>query len=63
MCALDRLHVEVENAIFGADGSVARVGKRAGLAIAETGDIVLIAAEVLTLGGPKKQEKLAELKP
>lgn len=53
MRPLNGLHVEVESAGFGvgADGGVAGVGEGAGLAVAEAGDIVLVAAEVLLFGG------------
>jgi hypothetical protein len=34
-----------------ANGGIAAVGKRAGLTVAETGDIVFISAEVLLFGG------------
>ena len=49
MRTLDCLDVEVE-CLLGrvlADGGVARVGERAGLAVAEAGDIVFVAAEIL----------------
>lgn len=39
MCPLDRLHVQIQNAIVGADSGVAGVCQRAGLAIAETGNL------------------------
>ena len=53
MCALDGFHVEVEGAGFGggADGGIAGVCEGAGLAVAEAGDVVLVAAEVLLFGG------------
>lgn len=53
MLPLDGLHVEVDGARFGiaADGGIARVGERAGLAVAEAGDVVFIPAEVLLFGG------------
>lgn len=53
VCALDGFHVKVEGAGFGvrADGSIAGVGEGAGLAVTEAGNIVLVAAEVLLLGG------------
>ena len=56
MCALDRLHVEVDcaGAWVGTNGGIAGVGEGAGLPIAETGDIVFISAEVLLFGGPAK---------
>ena len=52
MLSLDGLHVEVDGAGFGiaADCSIARVGKRAGLAVTETGDVVFITAEILLFG-------------
>ena len=52
MLAFDGLHVEVDGAGFGiaADGGIAGVGEGAGLAVAEAGDIVFVAAEVLLLG-------------
>ena len=48
----DGLHVEVDGARFGvaADGGVAGVGEGAGLAVAEAGDVVFIAAEILLFG-------------
>lgn len=54
MCALDGLHVEVEGAGLGvcADGGIAGVCERAGLSVAEAGDIVFVATEVLLLGSP-----------
>lgn len=39
MCPLDRLHIQIQNAIVGADSGVAGVCQRAGLAIAETGNL------------------------
>ena len=54
MRPLDRLHVEVEDAIFGANGGVTRVGEGARRAIAESGDVVFVAAEVLTFGSPER---------
>ena len=53
MRPLDGLHVEVQDAGLGvgADGGVAGVGQRAGLAVAEAGDVVFVSAEVLLLGG------------
>ena len=52
MCALDGLDVEVEDPGFGvgAHGSVAGVGKGAGLAAAEASDVVFVAAEGLFFG-------------
>lgn len=56
MCALDGLHVEVEGSGFGvcADGGIAGVCERAGLPIAETGDIVFVATEVLLFRSPSR---------
>ena len=53
MRTLDGLHVQVEGprARVCADGGIARVGKRTGLSIAETGDIVFVAAEGLLFRG------------
>ena len=48
MCTLDRLHVEVDGAggfVF-ADCGIAGVCQGAGLSIAETGDVIFVAAEV-----------------
>lgn len=52
MRALDGLHVEVEGTGFGVctDGGVSGVCERAGLAVAETSDIVFVATEVLLFG-------------
>lgn len=50
--AFDRLHVEIEDAVFAADCGVARVGEGARLPVAETRDVVFIAAEVLAFCGP-----------
>ena len=52
MLPLDGFHVEVDGTSFGiaADGSVAGVGKWAGLAVAEASNIIFIAAEVLLFG-------------
>ena len=49
MLPLNGLHVEVYRSGFGvaADGGIARVGEGAGLAVAEAGDVVFVAAEVL----------------
>lgn len=41
------LHVQVADALLLADGGVLGVGQRAGLAVAETGEVELVAAEVL----------------
>ena len=51
MLAFDCFHVEVYRTAFGiaADRGIAGVSKRAGLTIAETSDIVFVAAEVLLL--------------
>lgn len=53
MGALDRLDVQVQTAgaRVGANGSIAGVGKRAGLAVAEACHVVFVAAEVGRLGG------------
>lgn len=51
MRTFDGLHVEIKDAIVIADGSVAGIGQRAGLAIAETSNIVLVSAEVLSFIG------------
>lgn len=50
--ALDGFHVEVDGAGFrvAADGGIAGVGEGAGLAVAESGDVVFVAAEVLLFG-------------
>ena len=52
MLSLDGFHVEVDGTGFGiaADGGIAGVGERAGLAVAEAGDVVFVAAEVLLFG-------------
>lgn len=49
MGALDDFHVEVEDAGVGGgtDGGVTGVREGAGLAVAEAGDVVFVAAEVL----------------
>lgn len=54
MCALDGFHVEVKCSRVGvrANSGISRVCKRARLAVAETGDIVFIATEVLLFCGP-----------
>ena len=53
MRALDDLHVKVQRPGFrvGSDCSISTVGERAALTIAESGDVILIAAKVLLLGG------------
>jgi hypothetical protein len=54
VCALDRLHVEVDGAggfVF-ADCGIAGVCERAGLTVAETGDVVFVTAEVFLFCGP-----------
>lgn len=53
MCAFNGFHIEVEDASFGggADSGIAGVCERTGLAIAETSDIVFVAAECLLLRG------------
>ena len=52
MLSLDGLHVEIDGTGFGiaADGGIAGVGEGAGLAVAEAGDVVFVAAKVLLLG-------------
>lgn len=54
MSTLDGFGVEVENAGFGRgpDRSVLRICKWAGVAIAETSNVVFIPAESLFLRGP-----------
>ena len=54
MSALYGLGVEIQRLLGGmlADGRIAGVGEGTGLAIAEAGDIVLVAAEVLLLFRP-----------
>lgn len=52
MSSLDGLHVEVEDVGLlgvGADRGISAVCKRAGLPVAETADIVLVAAKVCLL--------------
>ena len=44
---LDGLHIQVAAAILLPDGGVSAVGQRAGAAVAEACDVVLVAAEVL----------------
>ena len=53
MRTLDRLHVEVNGAggFILTDRGISGVCQRAGLSIAETGNIVFVATEVLFLGG------------
>lgn len=53
MGALDGLDVEIEAAggWVGANGGIATVGERAGLAVAETSYVVFVSAEVLVFGG------------
>lgn len=53
MRPLDGFHVEVQNTGLRVrtDGGIARVSERAGLAVAESSNIVLVSAEVLLLGG------------
>lgn len=52
MLSLDGFHVEVDGAGVGiaADGGIAGVGEGAGLAVAEAGDVIFVAAEVLLFG-------------
>lgn len=58
MCTLDSLHVKVEDVWLvrvRANRGISAVRKRAGLAVAEAGDIVFVAAEVgllLVVGRP-----------
>lgn len=53
MGSLDGLHVEIEAAIgrVGTYGGITRICQGTALAITETSDIELVAAEGLTLGG------------
>lgn len=53
MGSFDRLDVQVEGLLGWvlADGGIAGVGERAGLAVAEAGDIVFIAAKGLVFLG------------
>lgn len=55
MGSLDRLHVQVHGARLRVrpHRSVPGVGQRAGLPIAESADVVFIAAEVLAFGCPR----------
>ena len=50
MGSLDGLHVQVDDAVFFLDLGVLGVGERTGLAVAEAGQIVFVAAKVLSLG-------------
>ena len=50
MCALDGLHVQVKAAALLSDRRIAAVGQRARRAVAQAGDVVLVAAEILGLG-------------
>lgn len=58
MCTLDSLHVKVEDVWLvwvRANGGISAICQRAGLAVAEAGDIVFVAAEVgllLVVGRP-----------
>lgn len=58
MCTLNGLHVEIENVWLvrvRANRGISTVRKRAGLSVAEAGDIVFVAAEVgllLVVGRP-----------
>jgi hypothetical protein len=54
--ALDRLHIEVESSSvrIGSYGCISRVCKRAGLSVAKTRDIVLIATKVLLFSCPEE---------
>lgn len=51
MCSLDRLHVEVESTGIWVrtDGRISTIGQGTTLSVAETGDIVFVAAEILLL--------------
>ena len=49
MCALDGLQVKVQAAVLLPDSGIAAVGQRARGAVAQAGDVVLVAAEVLRL--------------
>lgn len=53
MRALNDFHVKVQRASVrvGADRSISAIGEGAALTIAESGDIVFVAAKVLLLGG------------
>lgn len=44
------------------DGGVLAVGERAGRAVAQTRDVVLIPAEVLTLGPGQRNEDVTRLR-
>lgn len=56
MCTFGGFDKEVDHTVLLTDGSVARVGQGAGLAVAEACSIVFIPAEV-TGGGSRKEEK------
>lgn len=53
MRALDDFHVKVQCASIrvGADRSISTIGEGTALTIAESGDIMFIAAKILLLGG------------
>lgn len=53
MRALDDFHIKIQCACvrIRANCSISTIGERAALTIAESGDIVFIAAKVLLLGG------------
>jgi len=48
--SLDGLHVEEANAVLLPDGGILGVGQGAGRSVAEAGQVVLIPAELLSLG-------------
>ena len=48
--SLDRLHVEEDNAALLPDGGILGVGQGTGGPVAEAGEVVLIPAELLSLG-------------
>lgn len=50
MCSFRSFHIEITHSLLFSDGSILRVGKRTGSAIAESSEIVLVSAEVLRLG-------------
>lgn len=52
MRALDDFHVQIQRAgvRVGTDRSISTIGERAALTVAESSDIVFIAAKILLLG-------------